>query len=137
MIEPLDALDLYKIPSDAVLKHRKEFYSLARRKNDQTKIWLNRVQEHIKHCKFPKLVEYLLIDRFVCELNRAEKNSIRAVAETWVLKQLSEYLGNGLTDTEHRDANEDECIDTNQDKPSIDIVKFEKPVCILVWMIYY
>lgn len=83
---------LYKIPSDTVLKHRKVFYDLWRRSDDHTKTWLNRVQNCIRRCKFPKLIEYLLIDKFMCELNRDEKTSIRLEANAWSLEQLIAYL---------------------------------------------
>lgn len=92
MTEAISAVDLYKIPSDTVLKHRKAFYDLWRRSDDDTTAWLNRVRKCIRRCKFPKLIEYLLIDKFVCELNRDEKNSIRKAANTWSFKELNKYF---------------------------------------------
>lgn len=92
MTESICGVDLYEIPSDTVLKHRKVFYGLWRRSDDQTTTWLERVRNCIRRCEFPKLIEYLLIDRFVCELNQKEKNSIRAAAEIWSFKLLNQYL---------------------------------------------
>lgn len=92
MTGSIDTVDLYKIPSDTVLKHRKAFYGLWRRSDDQTTTWLKRVRDCIRRCKFPKLIEFLLIDKFVCELSRDEKKSIRTAANTWSLEQLSEYF---------------------------------------------
>lgn len=131
MIEPIDELDLYKIPLDEVIKHRKEFYHLWRRSDDQTKIWLNRVENHVKNCEFPKLIEYLLIDRFVCELDDVEKQHLRMVNNNWSIKRLNEYFDNQNVDTGFMGANStiDNTIDPNQGEllPT-DTVKSEPPV---------
>lgn len=84
-------LNLYKPPSNGVLHHRKEFYDLWRRCDDQTATWLKRIQSQIKRCEFPSLItyEYLLIDKFVCELNPNARDFIQSI-EAWTLEKLNE-----------------------------------------------
>lgn len=86
-------LRFYKTPSDEIIRYRKEFYGLWRRCDDETATWLNRVQSLINHCEFPPVLsrEYLLIDRFVCELNPNAREFIQSVS-TWTLEQLKEYF---------------------------------------------
>lgn len=128
MVQSINDLQLYKIPSDAVINHRKEFYGLVRKKGDQTKTWLNQIQKQIKRCKFSKSFEYLLIDKFVCELNRDEKNSMRTAADTWSQNQLNQYCDNKMSGTEIHNEKEDMYIDEQPDEPIINIVKFEPTI---------
>lgn len=132
MAELIYDMDLYKIPSDTVIKHRRAFYSLWRRSDDRTMTWLNRVRNSIRRCEFPKLVEYLLIDRFVCELNRIERDSIRAAtsANTWSLGQIIQYFDTILDSTGEIDAYIDENMNFNQDKVT-STVKIE-PLVLLI-----
>lgn len=83
--------NLYKTPSDKILRQRKEFYGLWRRADDQTTKWLNRIQCQFNRCDFPPLIsrEYLLIDQFMCELNDDEKAFIGTV-KSWTLAELIE-----------------------------------------------
>lgn len=131
MTESIDDSELYKIPSDAVIKHRKEFYALVRKKDEQSKVWLNRVQKQMKCCKFPKLVEYLLIDKFMCELNHDEKNAIRIASGIWSVKQLNEYFDHELRSQKYRAAKEIIHTDQGADEcKTLDIVKLEAMVWI-------
>lgn len=88
-------LNLYKTPSNEILQHRKEFYSMWKRRDDQTVSWFNLVQSHFDRCEFPQLIsrEYLLIDKFVCKLNDGEREFIRK-SNTWTLMELKEYFVN-------------------------------------------
>lgn len=95
-------VNLYKAPSNEILQNRKEFYNLQRQCDEQTKTWLNRVRGHIDRCEFPRLVstEYLLIDKFVCELNANAREIIQSV-HTWTFEQLEEYFVDQNIDIGH------------------------------------
>lgn len=86
-------LNLYKTPSNEVLRKRKEFYGLWKKNVDQTTEWLNQVQSQINRCEFPTLIsrEYLLIDKCLCELDDSEREFIQSV-NTWTLTELNEYF---------------------------------------------
>lgn len=90
---------LYKAPKKEIIQNRKTFYDLKRGKNESTDEWLKRVQKCISSCDFPIFVEFLLIDRFVCGLNKTEMQIILNT-ETWSLKQLLEYFLNQNINTE-------------------------------------
>lgn len=85
--------NLYKTPSTKIIRHRKEFYSFWKRCDDETGTWLNRLQSQINLCEFPPVMsrEYLLIDKFVCELEDDERAFIYSI-DTWTLEQLTEYF---------------------------------------------
>lgn len=93
----------YKTPSTEILRHRREFYGLWKRCDDQIGTWLDRVQNQIDRCEFPSVLscEYLLIDKLVCELNDDERAFIQS-ANTWTLLDLKSYLKVRKMDTDHR-----------------------------------
>lgn len=88
-------LNLYKTPSIEIVRHRKEFYGLWTRCDDEPASWLNRVQIQINRCEFPAVIsrEFLLIDKFVCELNDEQREFIHK-ANTWTLAELIDYFAN-------------------------------------------
>lgn len=91
MVEVNSNFYLYKVPSIAILENRKQFYALKRETDERTETWLKRIQWHIKRCAFPKIIEFLLIDKFMCELNFNEMDFMRHM-EAWTLNQLLEYF---------------------------------------------
>lgn len=96
---------LYKAPKKEILQNRKAFYDLKRGKNESIDEWLKRIQKCINCCDFPIFVEFLLIDRFVCGLNKSEMEIILDT-ETWSLKQLLEYFLNQNIKTESTEEND-------------------------------
>lgn len=86
-------LNLYKTPSNEILQHRKQFYGLWKRCDDQTASLLKRLQNQIDCCAFPPMIsrEYILIDKFMCELDPMARQMFRRVG-TWTLVELIEYL---------------------------------------------
>lgn len=84
---------LYKAPKKEILKNRKAFYELKRRKSETTDKWLQRIKKCIDCCDFPMFIEFLVIDRFVCGLNKTEMEIILNT-EAWSLKQLLENFLN-------------------------------------------
>lgn len=117
----------YKIPSEEILKSRKLFYDLKRKSGEQAKQWLDRVQNHIECCEFPKFVAYLLIDKFMCELAKDDKKFIR-LANTWSLKQLNKYFGDEKVNKENIDETNDKYFDLNQEEFLLDSIKPEPQV---------
>lgn len=96
-------LDLYKTPSAEILQHRREFYGMSRRYDDQSGPWLSQVQRQLNRCQFPELLsrEYLLIDRFVCELNSNARGFVQSV-DSWTLAQLEQYFVDQNIVSDHR-----------------------------------
>lgn len=106
MADPIFNLDFYEMPSNEILRHRREFYSLSRRSDDQSTTWLKRIRNCIRRCDFPAiLVEFLLFDRFVCGLNDNGLKSVRSVSKSWTLKQLLEPFLEERTDAGHTEGN--------------------------------
>lgn len=123
-------LDLYEIPLNEILQEHREFYGLRREFGESIEHWLKRVQDFLRHCEFPTIiVEFLLIDRFICGLNSSELRTIQSVSKSWTLKQLLEHVLDGNIDTGHMEANSaaDYIVNQNQIIP-FDLVKTE-PVC--------
>lgn len=77
---------LYKIPCDEILENRREFYGLTRETSESIETWLYRVFSHIDVCDFPKSVEYILTDKFVCELDADERAFIRKADPNWAMQ---------------------------------------------------
>lgn len=117
------SLNLYKAPSNEILQHRKEFHGMWKRFDDEPTIWLDRLQSQFNRCDFPLLMsrEYILIDRFVCELNDDEREFIQSV-NTWTLMELNEYFLNQKTSADNLEMNAtntaDETIYHKQRMPS-------------------
>lgn len=85
-------LDLYKTPKHEILNNRKKFHHLRRKRDETIADWLERVQNSIDCCKYPKfIIEFLLIDRFLCGLINHEMATIQ-LANTWSLKRIMEYF---------------------------------------------
>lgn len=89
MVETVLNVNFYKIPSKANLQQRIIFHDLKRGIGEPVEQWLNRVQRSIVSCGFPTDIRpFLLIDRFICGLNKAEMQILHS-AGTWsTLKQL-------------------------------------------------
>lgn len=95
--------DTYKTPSTDVMRHRREFYSLWKRCDDQIVTWLDRVQNQIDRCEFPSVLsrKYLLLDKFVCELDDNERAFVQSV-DIWTLENLKGYFNVSKENTGHR-----------------------------------
>lgn len=129
MVDQLYDWDLYKSPSNEILRNRRAFYGLQRKKHERMQQWLKRVQSSIRRCEFPKIVEFLLIDRFVCGLNNTELKTIQSV-HTWTLKRLVDMFLSQNIEPEPTESNSahDEFIIPNQISAA-DLIKSE-PVCL-------
>lgn len=133
MTDAVFNLDLHKIPSKQIRQSRREFYSLWRRSDDKTTTWLRRVRNCIRRCEFPRIIlEFLLFDRFTCELDSTELKSIQKANKSWTLNQLLEYYldGNVVSGEEHFESGwaVDDTLNRNENE-LIDVVKSE-PVCL-------
>lgn len=127
MVETVFNLQSYKIQSNEIIQNRRAFYGLLRRSEDKTTTWLKQVQNCVRRCEYPKIImEFLLFDRFICELNDNELPSMESVNKSWTLQQLLEHFyGTGHIETVSA------VIDiANQNENTVlDSVKSE-PVCI-------
>lgn len=126
MVDSIGNLVLYRTPSKAVIKNRREFYALRKKRGESTEKWLKRVRTHVNCCEFLTFSEYLLIDKFICGLNNEEIESIQN-AHTWTLELLNEYFisqpaGNAVNTA----------VDDQNQIVSLDIVKCES-VSTLKW----
>lgn len=108
----------YKFPSDTIVQNRLEFYSLRRSVNEPAKSWYHRVQALISRCEFSHFIEFLLIDKYMCELDTDERKFAR-MADTWTAEQLTKYFGDELNGAtlnvngiinEHTDTNQEELL---------------------------
>lgn len=126
MLKEISDMDTYKIPSEEIRKNRKLFYNLRRERDELIKSWLDRVQNRSNCCEFMKFTNFLVIDKFTCELKYNEIKSIERNSNTWSLKQLKKYLLNQKIHTESESANvkAEQTINQNENAP-IDIVKCE------------
>lgn len=92
MSDSARVVDCYKTPTSAIRKNRMKFYCLRRKGGESIANWLSRVQASIKCCKYPTfMIEFLLIDRFICGLINSEMPTIQ-LANTWSLKRIVEYF---------------------------------------------
>lgn len=129
MVDPMRNIscdwDMYETPSNAVLKNRRAFYNLLRRRNEPIKFWWERVQSGFLSCEFPIFTKFLLIDRFFSGLNHCELEIIQSL-HLWTLEKVVGVFLNENTDLEHNESNlaEDEYIIPNEIIP-LDIVKSE------------
>lgn len=128
MVDTVCDWRVYRTPSNEILRNRRTFYGLQRRIQEPVQQWLKRIQTGIRGCEFPKIIEFLLIDRFVCGLNSTELKSIRRV-HTWTLKQLMEMFLTQNIESDPIESNSahDEYIIPNQIL-AVDLIKSE-PVC--------
>lgn len=119
---------LYEAPSNQILRNRRAFYGLKRKAKETVEQWLKRIQSSIRCCEFPTIIEFLLIDRFVCGLNRNELKIMRCV-QGWTVKQLIDMFSiqNIVNDTPESNFADSEYIVPNQ-MLTADLIKSE-PVC--------
>lgn len=88
---------LYQTPSDAVLQNRRTFYSKQKLKDEPMTQWLWRIRDCIVGCEFDALSEFLLIDKFICELVDTDEIHRFKNIESLSLKQLfSEMEGEAI-----------------------------------------
>lgn len=126
MVDTVCDWNVYKTPSSEVLRNRRAFYGLQRKSEEPVQQWLKRVQSSIWCCEFPTIIEFLLIDRFVCGLNSKELKTLRRT-HSWTAKRLVEMFStqtipNGstapnLTDSEHIVGNEITAVDLIKSEP--------------------
>lgn len=84
---------LYKIPSNKIQENRQEFYDLSRESDEEMKKWFDRIQSVVRCCKFARCRQFLIIDKFICDLGTDEIECIkRAITDRWSLQQLNKYF---------------------------------------------
>lgn len=78
---------LYQFPPEFVLKNRREFYLSQKENTESISEWLYRIGKCIKDCDFGAISNFLLIDKFFCELSDEDIRKFQNDA-TWSLEQL-------------------------------------------------
>lgn len=75
---------LYKIPPNNISDNRRKFYDL-KADNDE---WISRLFDHIYDCDYPKGGEYILTDKYMCELKPEERDTVCEADLNWSTKFL-------------------------------------------------
>lgn len=78
---------LYEIPDSTIIEHRIEFYSMHKESTEALEKWLHRVRNSVDYCQFGTLRDFLLMDKFFCELNDDEIQILNNT-ETWLFNEL-------------------------------------------------
>lgn len=81
----------YEIPTDAILEHRKFFYSTQKEATEPVAEWFCRIRNVIEHCEFGDFSNFLIIDKFFCGLNDDAKRWLRKT-KTWSTDQLYQEI---------------------------------------------
>lgn len=119
--------NVYKTPTNDLMRNRRAFYCLRRIRCEPMEEWFSRIQKCVRCCELPALChDFLLIDRFVNGLNSTEVEFIQKT-DNWTLKKLLAHLTQHTTVSERSEINsaEDEYITSNQ------ILIKSEPVCLL------
>lgn len=128
MVDSTHNFYVYQIPSNRILQYRREFYGLQRKSSETTQTWFHRLHACIVRCEFPIFFEFMLIDKFICELKINELDFYR-VADHWTVKLLSDYVGHEIpTGQVNAVLIIDKYIEPSQSEFSIDRVKTKLPV---------
>lgn len=126
MAKSMRTMHSYKMPSPEIRYNRKKFYDLHRRFEEPIEKWLKRIETRINHCDFAEFTEYLLIDKFVGDLNDLEFEVMRNTRLTWSFKQLRGYIWD-IMKTDNNTMSEETDYGIGE-IPVMDIVK-SQPVC--------
>lgn len=124
----------YEIPHSTIIEHRNEFYSLHKKRTESIEKWLDRVQNITESCRFGASRDFLIIDKFVCELYSDDIQILRNIRK-WSLDELFVAVNaNGLlSDDINNDAKSNgmDRINSNEEAFDIAVVKVEM-VCFPV-----
>lgn len=135
MVDSVCDWSVYKTPSNEILRNRRAFYGLQRKAQEPVEKWLNRIRSSIRCCEFPTIIEFLLMDRFVCGLNSDELRTLRRV-HSWTVKRLEEMYSNQTISNDSTKPNLDnsEYVDRNQilaDLIKSEVVCYSFPLFLL------
>lgn len=113
----------YIIPTEKIRQNRQIFYELHRGWDEDIKLWFNRIQRFARHCKFTRRRQFLIIDRFICELKTDEIERIsHVITDSWTLQELNKYFVDEQIQRKHTASNtivNYENADENEKSPSI------------------
>lgn len=76
------------MPPNDILNNRRKFYDLKAEDTETIDKWFERIFNHIDNCNFAKEAEYILTDRYVCELDTKERDNIHEGDLNWSIKCL-------------------------------------------------
>lgn len=114
----------YQTPPKLVLQSRKIFYSLQKLKEEPVLEWLRRLKIGLDRCVFGTLADFLLIDKFICELSNDEIHELMGYIGTLSVDRLLEAL-DGQTIYIENNVEEDEAqgdAENNWAEMKLDVV---------------
>lgn len=79
------------MPTEVIRQNRKIFYSVQKFSNESIAQWLWRIREYLDGCEFGAVAEFLLIDKFICELADDDVCKFNNF-ELWSLTQLEQIV---------------------------------------------
>lgn len=88
LYELLDNLTIYE--------KRKAFYTLHKETTEPVERWLHRVRHLSDRCQFGTSRDFVLIDKFVCELNGEDVERLRSIGELSLDGIFDAVVLNGL-----------------------------------------
>lgn len=98
-------LNLYKLPLSEILQNHRKFYGIRRDHGEGKDRWLKRIQRYANCCEFSlNSAEFLIIDEFLCGINKDELQAIQSVRKAWTHKQLMNYVSSGNDDAGYMEA---------------------------------
>lgn len=87
----------YEFPDDtAIYKQRSEFYTLHKGNAEPIEKWLDRVRYSIGSCQFGALTDFLLMDKFICELDEEDIQKLWATGPSSFDDVYVSVIENGL-----------------------------------------
>lgn len=113
---------LYQTPSEIVRQNRKQFYSSQKENTESISKWLCRIGQYSQDCEFGARSDFLLIDKFICELNSEEIQKFQNVS-TWSLEQL--YKAAAEEPQTHVENCKTETTEIESDCPIVDILEID------------
>lgn len=128
MLKAMTNLNVYKIPSNKIRQNRKSFLNLHRNDAEPINLWLDRVESAINRCEYPVFAKFLLIDKFVSEINDDEielmlRSDVRR--RTWSYKQLREYAVHKDMQKINGDIVLDKNAESNDEMIPLNLIKSE------------
>lgn len=124
---------LYRISCDAVVRSRRAFYSSHKETTETITNWLWRTQQCIKDCEFGGLADFLLIDKFICELSGEEMQQFQTV-QSFSLAQLYEVASKPQFHTDSCKTESE--FDAEQSHPENEILEIELDAVSLAYYVW-
>lgn len=88
---------LYEFPGEtAIYKKRSVFYAVHKETAEPIERWLHRVTHLTDCCQFGTFRDFLLIDKFLCELDREDIEKLRSIGTVSLDEIFDAVVLNGI-----------------------------------------